>query len=112
MEQGRNAWLAWELQLGLPKGLRREQNIALACEYARQNFVATSMCVDVCIHDKGNGNPHAHIMLPLRPIKADGTWNICWMVPGTEERWRAAWVGIAARYHTHYFKKREESINE
>jgi len=90
MEQGRNAWLAWELQLGLPKRLPREQNIALACEYVRQNFVAVGMCADVCIHDKKNGNPHAHIMLPMRPIKADGTWDICWMAPGTEERWRAA----------------------
>ena len=98
MEQGRNAWLAWELQLGLPKGLLREQNIALACEYARQAFVAGGMCADVCIHDKKNGNPHAHIMLPLRSIKADGTWDLCWIAPDAEKRWRAAWADLINRY--------------
>lgn len=98
MEQGRNAWLAWELQLSLPKKLPREQSIALACEYARQNFVTGGMCADVCIHDKGNSNPHAHIMLPLRPIKADGTWGLCWIGPSTEARWRAAWTNAINCY--------------
>ena len=32
------------------------------------------MCADWAIHDKGNGNPHAHIMLTTRPIKANGEW--------------------------------------
>ena len=32
------------------------------------------MCADVCIHDKGDGNPHAHIMLTMRPFEPDGTW--------------------------------------
>ena len=32
------------------------------------------MCADVCIHDTGDGNPHAHILLTMRPINLDGTW--------------------------------------
>jgi len=32
------------------------------------------MCADFAIHDKGNGNPHAHIMLTMRPLKANGEW--------------------------------------
>lgn len=32
------------------------------------------MCVDVCIHDTGEGNPHAHIMATVRPLNPDGTW--------------------------------------
>lgn len=32
------------------------------------------MCADFAIHDKGDGNPHAHIMLTIRPIEKDGTW--------------------------------------
>ena len=32
------------------------------------------MCADVCIHDKNDGNPHAHIMLTMRPFEPDGTW--------------------------------------
>jgi hypothetical protein len=32
------------------------------------------MCADICIHDKNDGNPHAHIMLTMRPFNEDGTW--------------------------------------
>jgi hypothetical protein len=32
------------------------------------------MCADINIHDKGDGNPHAHIMLTMRPIKENGEW--------------------------------------
>jgi hypothetical protein len=32
------------------------------------------MCADLCIHDKGDGNPHAHVMLTMRPIDGDGSW--------------------------------------
>jgi MobA/MobL family. len=32
------------------------------------------MCADVCIHDKGDGNPHAHVMLTMRSIECDGSW--------------------------------------
>ncbi len=34
-----------------------------------------SLCVDFAIHDTSTGNPHAHIMLTMRPIKPDGTWD-------------------------------------
>lgn len=32
------------------------------------------MCADIAIHDKQDGNPHAHVMLTIRPIEQDGTW--------------------------------------
>lgn len=32
------------------------------------------MCADVCVHDKGDGNPHAHVMLTMRPMEQDGSW--------------------------------------
>jgi len=43
-------------------------------EYVRSNFVAKGMCADVCFHDKGDGNPHAHIMLTMRPMDGRGAW--------------------------------------
>ncbi len=33
------------------------------------------MCADFSIHDTEGGNPHAHIMLTMRPFKDDGTWD-------------------------------------
>jgi hypothetical protein len=32
------------------------------------------MYADMCIHDKKDGNPHAHIMLTMRPFKENGEW--------------------------------------
>lgn len=32
------------------------------------------MCADVCIHDTDGHNPHAHIMLTMRPLDEQGKW--------------------------------------
>ena len=32
------------------------------------------MCADVAIHDTDGHNPHAHILLTMRPLNEDGTW--------------------------------------
>ena len=32
------------------------------------------MCADVAFHEKGDGNPHAHILLTMRPLTPDGKW--------------------------------------
>jgi hypothetical protein len=45
----------------------------LARAYA-QTFANEGMIADLCIHDKGDGNPHAHILLTTRPFNQDGTW--------------------------------------
>ena len=74
IEKNKNAQLAREIELALPVELSRERNISLVREYAKRHFVETGMCADVCIHDKGGGNPHAHIMLTLRPFEQGGEW--------------------------------------
>ena len=43
-------------------------------EYIKCNFVNRGMCADLCIHDTDGRNPHAHIMLTVRPLNKDGTW--------------------------------------
>jgi len=75
-ERYKTAQLAREIEISLPVELSREQNIILAREYVQKYFVDKGMCADLCIHDpKGdNPNPHAHIMLTMRPIEKDGTW--------------------------------------
>jgi hypothetical protein len=50
------------------------QNLSLVREYCHRNFVAEGMCVDFAIHDNKNGNPHAHILLTMRPLKEDKSW--------------------------------------
>ena len=54
--------------------LDRREQIRLVRAYVRDNFVAAGMCADFAVHDKGDGNPHVHIMLTMRPLKANGEW--------------------------------------
>lgn len=46
----------------------------LTSAYISQQFVADGMCADVAIHDTDGHNPHAHILLTMRPLNEDGTW--------------------------------------
>ena len=32
------------------------------------------MCADFAIHDTDGHNPHAHILLTVRPLNENGTW--------------------------------------
>ena len=69
IEKSRNAQLAREIEIALPVELNRKEQIGLIRDYAQNTFVSMGMCADVAIHDKGDGNPHAHILLTMRPIK-------------------------------------------
>lgn len=74
IEKAKNAQLARELELALPRELTREQGISLVREYVKHNFVTAGMCADIAVHDTGGGNPHAHVMLTMRPIEQGGAW--------------------------------------
>ena len=75
IEKSRNAQLAREIEIALPVELSRKEQIRLVRDYAQDTFVSVGMCADVAVHDKGDGNPHAHIMLTMRPFKEDGSWD-------------------------------------
>ena len=74
IERANNAQLAREIEVALPVELTAEQNLSLVREYVKNNFVNAGMCADFAIHDKKDGNPHAHIMLTMRPIEPSGKW--------------------------------------
>ena len=74
IEKAKNSQLSREIELALPVELTLLQNKSLVRDYVKQNFVEHGMCADVCIHDKNDGNPHAHIMLTMRPFDNGGAW--------------------------------------
>ena len=74
IEKAKNSQLAREIEVALPVELTREQGISLVREYVNQHFVSAGMCADFAIHDTGGGNPHAHIMLTMRPFTEEKTW--------------------------------------
>jgi ATP-dependent exoDNAse (exonuclease V) alpha subunit len=74
-EKSCNAQLAREIEIALPAELDRKAQITLVRTFVRDTFVASGMCADFSIHDKGDGNPHAHIMLTLRPLNGRSEWS-------------------------------------
>ena len=73
-EKTKDSRLARELVVALPVELNKEQWINLLSEYIQSNFVAEGMCADVAIHDTDGHNPHAHIILTVRPLDDKGKW--------------------------------------
>ena len=73
-EKTKDSRLARELVVALPVELNKEQWINLLTEYIQSNFVAEGMCADVAIHDTDGHNPHAHIILTVRPLDDKGKW--------------------------------------
>ena len=73
-EKSKDSRLAREFVVALPVELSKEQNISLISEYVKDNFVSDGMCADFCIHDTDRHNPHAHIMLTVRPLDKNGKW--------------------------------------
>lgn len=74
VEKTKDSRLAREIIVALPVELEPDEQIALTSAYISQQFVADGMCADVAIHDTDGHNPHAHILLTMRPLNEDGTW--------------------------------------
>lgn len=128
IEKAKNSQLAREIEIALPVELDKEQQIQLVREYVEENFVSVGMCADFAIHNKQDGNPHAHIMLTMRPLEQSGEWGakskkeylldkdgqriklkngtfksrkvdtVDWNSQEKAEVWRQAWADIANRY--------------
>ena len=73
IEKAKNSQLWREIELALPKEFSRDEQIATVREYVK-GLTDRGMCADWSLHDKGDGNPHAHIMLTVRSILPDGSW--------------------------------------
>jgi len=128
IEKSKDSQLAREIEIALPKELDREKQIELVREYVKENFVKVGMCADIALHDKGDGNPHAHILLTMRPLNEDTTWGakskkeyildengekvklkngnyktrkintVDWNEQDKAEEWRKAWANITNKY--------------
>ena len=74
VETAKDSRLAREFVVALPIELNREEQIELLQEFVREQFVADGMCADAAIHDTDGHNPHAHILLTVRPLDERGKW--------------------------------------
>ena len=73
-EKTKDSRLAREFVAALPIELSHQQQIELLQDFIREQFVDEGMCADVAIHDTDGHNPHAHILLTVRPLDEHGKW--------------------------------------
>ncbi len=71
-EKRKDAQLAREVEITLPRELTKEQHIELVRSFVKDEFVSKGMVADVAIHrpDASDGyeQPHAHVLLTMRPL--------------------------------------------
>ena len=75
-EKTKDSRLAREFVPALPIELTPSQWQELLTDFIQNNFVADGMCADVAVHDPypPGHNPHAHIMVTVRPLDGKGNW--------------------------------------
>lgn len=104
LEKRKDAQLARDVIAVFPRELSLDQCRAMITEYIDDNFVSKGMVADFSIHEvnasDGGKNPHAHIMLTMRDISADGfgkknrEWNNLKLVTN----WRKSWEDLSNRH--------------
>lgn len=123
-----NAQLSRGIIIALPREISKSEYENLIRDYCMEQFASKGMIADFAVHDKGDGNPHAHIMLTMRAMDEKGKWlpkarkvyelddngerirlpsgewkshkeyTVDWDDRKNAELWRSAWADIANRY--------------
>lgn len=96
-EKRKDAQLAREINIALPRELPNDQQKELIKNYVQEQFVNKGMIADIAIHRDDKENPHAHVMLTTRSITLDGFGpkNRDWNDRGLLEQWREEWANYA-----------------
>ncbi|MCC6480335.1 MAG: Ti-type conjugative transfer relaxase TraA, partial [Sphingomonadaceae bacterium] len=96
-EKRKDAQLSREVEFALPRELAKKDNIRLAREFVKAEFVEKGMIADLNVHwdigEDGKAKPHAHVMLTMREVTKDGfgakvrDWNKTTLIEQWRERW-------------------------
>ncbi len=97
VEKRKDSVLAREIEVALPVELSSAEQVALVRDFARQQFVAKGMVVDLAVHRDNPENPHAHLLLTTRTIGPDGFGAKAreWNDKALLLEWRASWATLA-----------------
>jgi len=113
-EKRRDAQLARDIEIALPRELTRAEGIALVRDFVREQFVSRGMVADLNVHwgvgADGEAQPHAHVMLTMREIVPGpeehseearfGKKVVAWNDRALLRGWRERWAEVAnARLH-------------
>ena len=102
-EKRKDAQLAREIEVALPRELGTDEQRDLVRSFAREQFVDRGMIADIAVHNPkasdGQDQPHAHVMLTMRELTGEGFGkkNRDWNDRDQLGDWRAAWEAHANR---------------
>ena len=96
-EKRKDAQLAREVEFAIPREMTQAQGVELARDFVATEFVERGMIADLNVHwdigADGLAKPHAHVMLTMREVGADGfgakerDWNRTELIEQWRERW-------------------------
>ena len=101
VEKRKDAQLAREIEVAIPRELTRKQAMALARDFVAEQFVAKGMVADLNVHwsvgEDGEAKPHAHVMLSTREVGPEGFGKkvVAWNAKAELKQWREAWADLA-----------------
>ncbi len=72
--KSKDSQLARELIVALPIELQIDEWKSILKNFISEQCVSKGMCADVSIHNTDVHNPHAHILLTMRPLDDKGKW--------------------------------------
>jgi len=104
----RDAVLAREIEIALPRELSQAEAIRLAQDFVRSQFVARGMVADLAVHwgtaGDGTAQPHAHVLLTMRAVipgyagqPGEGCFGLkerAWNDKALLRTWREHWAGM------------------
>ncbi|MBN8904892.1 MAG: Ti-type conjugative transfer relaxase TraA [Rhodospirillales bacterium] len=108
-EKRRDAQLARDIEISLPRELGKAEAIRLAQDFVREQFVDFGMVADLNVHwtqaRDGGEQPHAHVMLSMREVlpgreghEEEGAFGkkvVAWNDRALLGEWRERWAELA-----------------
>ena len=108
-EKRKDAQLARDIEISLPRELGRAEAIRLAKDFVREQFVDRGMVADLNVHwtraADGELQPHAHVMLTMREVVSGrdgqaeeggfGKKVVAWNDRALLGTWRERWASLA-----------------
>ncbi len=100
VERQKDGQTARYFDVAIPCELSNDNKIKLVVEYCQKSFVDKGMIADIAFHDLDSQNPHAHVMLTLKPITTEGFGkkDRSWNDKKNVIKWRESWAVIANHY--------------
>ncbi len=92
-ETRKNSQTAKHIDAALPAEISCAEQIDLVRQFCQQCFVTKRMCCDFAIHNKGDANPHVHILINTRRVNEKGftTKDRSWNDKALLLEWRKCW---------------------